>query len=62
MTDAELRCRAMTRTQLAELAKQEGLSPVERAWIDKAKGMADVELAAAKAEVQMPGACNGVCG
>jgi len=57
MTDEELRCRAMTRTQLAELAAAGGtLSPEARAWIEKAKGMDDAELAAAAAGVHMPGA------
>jgi hypothetical protein len=56
MTDAELACRAMTRDQLAQLAKCEGLSREERAWMDKADGMTEEQLAAASAEVHMPGA------
>ena len=56
MTDAELACRAMTHDQLVQLATVEGLSREERAWIDKAKSMTEEQLAAARAEVHMPGA------
>lgn len=56
LTDAELRCRVMTREELAAAAKQEDLPPAIRAWMTKTECMSHEELAAAEVDVQMPSA------